>query len=129
MVILGARSTVPAVKIRSPPLRGGGGIRKVRGHFKPLFGAGNSDPAKILLLKIWTSQMSSRIFGFRLSLSGIKGVEAGGSAPVSKEYGKSQPLRATICLSLSRYRLNRLTILPTGGQDTRNQQGPPCPVN
>jgi len=53
-------------------------------------------------------------------------VEAGGSAPVSKEHGKSQPLRE-IWLSLSRYRLNRLPIPSTGGQDTRNQQGPPCP--
>ena len=40
----------------------------------------------------------------------IKGGEAGGSAPVSKEYGKSQPLRV-LCFSLSRYRLNRLSVL------------------
>ena len=43
-------------------------------------------------------------------LNGIKGVKAGGSAPVSKEHGKSQPLRA-LCFSRSRYRLNRLFLL------------------
>ena len=37
----------------------------------------------------------------RSRLSGIKGVEAGGSAPVSMEYGKSQPLRALFFLSLA----------------------------
>jgi len=41
-----------------------------------------------------------RVFDFRFN--GIKGVQAGGIAPVSKEYGKSQPLRA-LCLSLARY--------------------------
>ena len=40
-------------------------------------------------------------FDFRLS--GIKGVEVRGSAPVLKEYGKSKSLRA-LCFSLSRYR-------------------------
>ena len=40
-------------------------------------------------------------------------VEAGGSAPVSKEYGKSQPLRA-LCFSRSRYRRNRLHHLKGG---------------
>jgi len=43
--------------------------------------------------------------------------------------GKSQPLRA-LWFSLSRYRRNRLSLLqipPTGGQDTRNQQGPSSP--
>ena len=51
-------------------------------------------------------------FDFRLS--GIKGVEARGSTPVSKECGKSQPLRA-LCLSLSRYRRNRLFLLCSEG--------------
>ena len=54
----------------------------------------------------------SRIFDFRLS--GIKGVEVSGSAPVSKECGKFQPLRA-LCLSLSRYRPNRLSLLCSEG--------------
>ena len=47
--------------------------------------------------------------GFDFRLSGIKGVGVSGSAPVSKEHGKSQPLCA-ICLSLSHYRRNRLSL-------------------
>ena len=57
-------------------------------------------------------------FDFRLSLSGIKGVEAAVSPPVSKECGISQTLRA-LCFSLSRYRLNRLP-LPC------SESGSPC---
>jgi len=34
--------------------------------------------------------------GFDLRLSGIRGVQARGIAPVSKEYGKFQPLRAFV---------------------------------
>ena len=40
--------------------------REVMEHFKSLFGPGNSDPAKILPLKIWTSKIS-----FRVSPNGI----------------------------------------------------------
>ena len=43
---------------------------------------------------------------FDFCRSGITGVEARGSAPVFKEYDKSQPLRA-LCFPRSRYRLNR----------------------
>ena len=50
------------------------------------------------------------VFVIDFRLSGIKGEEAGGSAPVSKEYGISQPLRA-LCFLCSRYRLNRLFLL------------------
>ena len=53
----------------------------------------------------WRGLDFTAAFDFRLS--GIKGVEAGSSAPVSKEYGKFQPLCA-LCLPLSR---NRLSLL------------------
>ena len=55
-------------------------------------------------------------FDFRLS--DIKGVEARGSAPISKEYGKSQPLCA-LCLPLSRYRRNRLPLLSSESGSSR----------
>ena len=47
---------------------------------------------------------------FDFCLSGIKGCKPGGIALVSKEYGKSQPVRA-LCFTLARYRLNRLSLL------------------
>jgi len=39
-------------------------------------------------------QNGGSVFDFRLG--GIRGAEAGGSAPVSKECGKNQPLRALV---------------------------------
>ena len=43
----------------------------------------------------WYQRGVSRLeAGFDFRLSCIRGVEAGGSAPVSKEYGKSQPVTA-----------------------------------
>ena len=61
-----------------------------------------------------------------LRLCGIKGVQASGIAPVSKEYGKSQRLRA-LCFSLSRYRLNRLSLLCSESGSPRSPQIPPRP--
>ena len=49
-----------------------------------------------------------------------KGCKPGGIAPVSKECGKSQPLRA-LCLSLSRCRLNRPTSPPIHKRPGRMQ--------
>jgi len=57
-----------------------------------------------------TFRRGTMIHTLDFRLRGIKGVEAGGSAPVSKEHGITQPLRA-LCLSLSRYRQNRLPLL------------------
>jgi len=51
--------------------------------------------------------LASRCYDFRLVAS--KKSKPGGIAPVSKENGKYQPLRA-LCLSLARYRLNRLFL-------------------
>ena len=65
---------------------------------------GRKRPIAIVSAALFTEGLaffSNLIFDFRLS--GIKGVQARGSAPGSKEYGKYQPLRA-LCLSLSRYR-------------------------
>ena len=57
-------------------------------------------------------------------LSGVKGVQARGIAPVSKEFGKSQPLRV-LCFYLSRYRLNRLPLLCSESGSSRQAQVPP----
>ena len=61
------------------------------------------------------------IFDFRLS--GIKGVQARSIAPVSKEYGKFQALRA-LCSPLSRYRLNRLSFYVTPPGHIRTSHAP-----
>ena len=72
-------------------------------HFEQLFSSGTSDPAKIRPLKIRGSP--DFLSGFAL-WNFASGVQARGIAPVPKEYGKSQQLRA-LFFSLSRYRLNR----------------------
>jgi len=72
----------------------------------PLSGPlGSHESPPVLWLDGMCNQKQNKIILVH-HLSGIKRVEASGSAPVSKECDKSEQLRA-LCWTLSRYRLNR----------------------
>jgi len=66
----------------------------------------------LLLLLLSCAHRGYRSFCTRISIF-VQVVSKGckrGITPISKEYGKSQPLRA-LCFSLSRYRRNRISLL------------------